>query len=94
MKTFIKIITCPIWITLEILAFVLTFLTITGGILLTLIAFALSVYSVYVMAIEHNFKDGIISILLAVFCSPFGLPSISASIINMIENASDKLRGV
>lgn len=94
MKLFIKIITCPIWITLEILAFLLTLFTIVGGAVLSVVAFALSVYSVYLMAFEQNFRDGAIGVVVAALCTPWGLPSFAASIINVLENMSDKLRGV
>lgn len=94
MKTFIKIITFPIWFTLEVIAFGLTLFTIVGGAILSLVAFALSVYAVYLMAFHMNFKDGIICAVVAALCTPWGLPSFAASVINVIENISDKLRGV
>lgn len=94
MKIIKKIIAFPFIVILEILAFALTLFTILGGIVLTLIAFALCVYSGYLIFILHNVKDGIICAVVAALCSPFGIPSIAADVINMLENASDKLKGV
>lgn len=94
MKLIKKIITFPIIIILEVTAFLLTLLTITGGVILTLVAFVLSVYSVYLIATESNFKDGAIGIIIATLCTPWGIPAISAEVINLLENTSDKLRGL
>lgn len=92
MKIIKKIIAFPIIVILEILIFALTLFTILGGIVLTLVAFALCVYSAYLVFILHMVKDGIICAVVAVLCSPFGIPSIAGEVINMLENASDKLK--
>lgn len=94
MKIVKKILAFPFIVILEVLAFVLTLFTILGGIVLTLVAFALCVYSGYLVFILHSVKDGVICAVVAVLCSPFGLPSIAADVINMLENASDKLKEI
>lgn len=94
MKVIKKIIAFPFIVILEITIFILTFLTITAGALLSLVAFALSVYSVYLIAINHAFKDGLICAVVAAMCTPWGIPAIAGEIINVLENISDKLRGL
>ncbi len=74
------------------LAFCLTLFTIVGGALLSVVAFALAVYSVYIMVVDSSFKDGLIGIFISALCTPFGLPAIAGDIINMIENLSDNLK--
>lgn len=94
MKIIKKILAFPFIVILEVLAFALTLFTILGGIILTLLAFALCVYSGYLVFILHNIKDGVICAVIAALCTPFGIPSIAAEVINMLENTSDKLKEI
>lgn len=92
MKIIKNIIAFPFIAILEIVSFLLTLFTIVGGAVLIVVAFGLSVYSVYLMVVHMQFKEGFIRLFIAALCTPWGLPAIAGDIINFLENRSEDLK--